>query len=298
MKKSIKLEVKETTLSTKLDQFINNCKVRGLSQATLYNYEHTVTMFIDVTGETLDVDKFILYLRSRGNNNTSINTRIKALKAFFKYAKIDVECPKLKSVRNHKAPYSEGEIKLLLAKPKLNSYSQWRNHAIVSTLLATGIRCRTLLNLKISDVDFVNNLIFLNITKTNKKYSIPMSSTLKATLKHYLGLYAHDDDDYLFVSLYGDQLTRDSLKQTIRDYNLKRGVSKTSIHLFRHTFAINYLKNGGNIMYLQQILGHSNLETTRLYLYINEEDLKNDFDSLCPLDNVKKKGIQIKKTRV
>lgn len=72
-------------------------------------------------------------------------------------------------------------------------------------------------------------------------------------------------------------------------------LKKTSIHLFRHTFAINYLRNGGNIAYLQNILGHSKIETTKIYLHITTQDLQVDFDTLCPLDTVRRKGIKVNK---
>lgn len=295
------MKVKQPSTSTvdMIDAFINNCKVRGLSEPTIYNYEHTCKMFNEVIQKNVqninskDIDKFILYLRNRGNNNTSIKTRIKVLKSFFVYAEIDVPIPTIKSAKSVKPPYTQEEINLLLKKPTINSYTQWRNHAIVSTLLATGIRSRTLLNLKVKDLDFNNGTIFLEKTKTSKQYYIPMSSALKQTLKHYLSLFDHDMDSYVFLSLYGEQLTRESLKQTIRDYNLKHGVSKTSVHLFRHTFAYNYLRNGGNVIFLQQILGHSNLETTKMYLHITNEDLQQDFDSLCSLDTSRRKGIKL-----
>lgn len=300
-KKAMQLKQKTTTTNDIIESFIINCTVRGLSESTLYNYEHTCKMFNDVIGRNIknitskDIDKFVLYLRSRGNNNTSILTRIKVLKAFFTFAGIDVQMPSIKTDKSVKVPYTQEEIELLLKKPTINSYTQWRNHAIVSTFLGTGIRCRTLQNLKVKDINFNDNTIFLEATKTRKKYYIPMSSTLKQTLKYYLSLFDHNSEDYLFMSLYGDQLTREGLKQTIRDYNLKKGVSKTSIHLFRHTFAYNYLKNGGNIVYLQEILGHSNIETTRMYLHVTNEDLQQNFDNICPLDNMKRKGIKLKK---
>ncbi|MDA3731443.1 tyrosine-type recombinase/integrase [Niameybacter massiliensis] len=229
-KKSIQLkQLSSSNTSQMIESFITNCKVRGLSQSTLYNYEHTSKLFNEVINKNIDnvtssdIDKFILYLRARGNNNTSIRTRIKSLKAFLSYCNVDVVIPTIKAENSIKTPYTEDEIQLLLKKPTINSYTQWRNHAIVSTFLGTGIRCRTLLNLKIKDIDFNQGTIYLDTTKTGKKYHVPLSTTLKQTLKHYLSLFDHEMESYLFMSLYGEQLTREGLKQTIRDYNLKRG---------------------------------------------------------------------------
>lgn len=303
-RKTLKINVTNDTLKEVMDNFIDNCKVRGLSEYTIENYQSTCNMFLEFVQNkplekitTSDIDKYILYLRKRGNTNGSIKTRIKSLKCFFNYAKYDIELPIIKKEPTLIKPYSDEEIKILVKEPKINSYTQWRNHAIFCTLLATGMRCRSLINLKIKDIDFTNNTIYLSITKTKKQYFIPMSYDLKCTLRHYLSLYQHNDDDYLFVTLYGEQMSRNTIKQTMRDYNRDRNINTTGLHRIRHTFAINYLKNGGNIAYLQEILGHSNIQTTKQYLNVTIDDLKASYSDICPLDNVKRKGIKLKGKR-
>lgn len=302
----IRLISQESNLMQTTESFLNHCEVRDLSIYTINNYRSICYMFAECVNNkpieiitTDDINDFVLYLRGRGNNNCSIKNRLKVITALLKYAGCydNIEMPLLKDDNVQKQPYSDEEIKLLLKKPTINSYTEWRNHTICAILLATGIRCRTLANLRIKDLDFVHNTIFLNITKTKKKYYLPMSNELKMTLKHYLSLYSHSDDDYLFVTLYGKQMATTTIKQAIREYNLGRGVRKTSIHLFRHTFAINYLRNGGNIMYLKEVLGHSQLTTTQKYLKVTVEDLKRDFDSVCPLDTMQRKGIKINKQK-
>lgn len=305
MRKVLKINVSNTqkdSLSVVMDKWLLNCEVRGLSSATLYNYTSTSKMFLEVTGNkpidqlcASDIDNFVLYLRNRGNNNTSIKTRLKSLIAFTKYADIDISFPVIRLEKNIKIPYTQEEIQRLLKEPVVQSYTQWRNHAMISTFLGTGIRCRTLINLRIKDVDFKSEMLYLDTTKTNKKYFVPLSSELVKILKHYLSLFEHQQEDWLFMNQYGDQLTRNSIKQTLRDYNLSRGVTKTSIHLFRHTFAYNYIKSGGNVLFLQRVLGHSRTETTQLYVSIQADDIKESFDSFCILDNIKKKGIKLKK---
>ncbi|MFZ5969026.1 MAG: tyrosine-type recombinase/integrase [Bacillota bacterium] len=82
----------------------------------------------------------------------------------------------------------------------------------------------------------------------------------------YLQYREGEAEDYLFPSQYGGKATRNSIQQAIRTYNLTRGVVKTSIHLFRHTFAKNWIQNGGNIFQLQKILGHSSLKMVTHFL--------------------------------
>ncbi len=303
MKRIVKLKKQENiTLKEQLEFFLVDCKVRGLAKDTITTYISHINLFISFSGDkeinTQLINEYVLHMRQKENTDTTIKSKLKFIKTFLIFCGYDentIKFPLISVIRENKEPYSKEEIELLLKKPTRNSYTAWRNHTIVCLLLSTGIRCRTLVNLKISDLDFTSNTILLRETKTKKKYYIPMSSTLKQTIKHYLSLFEHEEDDYLFMSLYGDMLSRPSVKEAIREYNLKRGVSKTSIHLFRHTFAINYLRNGGNIMTLKEILGHSNIATTQQYLKITVEDLKQNFDDFCPLDNAKRKGIKIKK---
>lgn len=87
-------------------------------------------MFLEVTdNKTIDllcgsdIDNFVLYLRKRGNNNTSIKTRLKSLTAFTKYAEIEIEFPVIKLEKNIKIPYTQDEIQRLLKEPIVQSYT-------------------------------------------------------------------------------------------------------------------------------------------------------------------------------
>lgn len=300
MRKTLKINEPQNDIKEVLDSFILNCKVRGLSNETIEAYNSQCTMFIQFIGSkniqdvtSSDIDKYVLYCRTKGNNNTSIRTKIKILKAFFNFSEVEIKFPVLTTEKVAKNPYNKEEIQALLKKPTINSYTQWRNWTMVNTLLATGMRCRTLINLKVKDIDFTNNTIYLSTTKTKKSYYIPLSHDLKLALKYYLSLFSYNENDYLFLTLYAEQMSRSAVKQTIRDYNLSKGITKTSIHLFRHTFAINAIKMGMPLPYLQEVLGHSSIETTRQYLHITVEDLKQDFNMYSTLDNMNRKGIKL-----
>ncbi len=106
-------------------------------------------------------------------------------------------------------------------------------------------------------------------------------------MREYLRYRAGNPDDYLFPSRDNRQLTEQGLYTAISNYNLRRGVSKTSSQLFRHTFARKYLKNGGYIQNLQTLMGHSKIEVTRVYLDPSLEDLQENYDALNPLDKLK-----------
>lgn len=296
----------QDTLQKQVEAFLLDCKIRNLTHHTIEGYDNLLRLFLvsikkenkavnDLSNE--DIANFIMYQRDRGCNDCTIVNRLKILKAFLRFSDLEdkLTIPKIREPETYKMPYTDDEISLLLAKPKKQTFVQWRNHTIACFLIATGVRCTTLCNVRISDLNFTNNTIFLNVVKNKKQYYIPMSSDLKSALKHYLSLYDHKDDDYLFVTAFGDKVDRMTMKQAIREYNHSRGVGRCSIHLYRHTFAINALKRGMPLPYLQQILGHSRITTTMQYLKITITDLQQDFDNVCPLDNMKRKGIKINK---
>ena len=161
---------------------------------------------------------------------------------------------------------TDEEMKKLLRKPKGNCWVEWRAWAVINFLIATGVRANTIVNIKVSDIDFEQNLIHLRKLKNRKQQMIPMSTTLNAALNLYLKVWDWDVDDYLFSASNHQQLQAHSLILAIRRYNISRGVTKTSVHLFRHTFAKNYILAGGGMMQLQAILGHSTLDMTRKYI--------------------------------
>ncbi|MBQ1937886.1 MAG: site-specific integrase, partial [Bacteroidales bacterium] len=153
-------------------------------------------------------------------------------------------------------------------------------------LISTGNRASTVINIKISDIDFDAMTIHLKTVKNRRQQLVPLSPALKDILADYLKTWEWSADDFLFPSYEGTQLNVRSLQCAIAKYNISRSVSKTSIHLFRHTFAKNFILAGGGMVQLQTLLGHSTMDMTRHYVNIYGLDLQRDFAKLNPLDNL------------
>ena len=121
---------------------------------------------------------------------------------------------------------------------------------------------------------------------------LPMSPSLRNALNEYVTLWRSDasEDDYLFPSVLNIKLTVNALKLSVRRYNEHREVDKLSIHMFRHTFAKQWIRNGGDIFKLQRLLDHSTLEMTKRYVKMFSEDLKENYETFCPLDVIKKRN--------
>jgi len=115
-------------------------------------------------------------------------------------------------------------------------------------------------------------------------------------LQEYIKYRKGTNEDYLFCTATGTKLARDTIKNSISKYNRSRGVSKTSIHLFRHTFAKNWILNGRDIFRLQKLLGHRSMDIVKEYVNMFNSDLQRDFNEFNPLEKFSKvnKSISMK----
>ena len=111
------------------------------------------------------------------------------------------------------------------------------NWVIINFLLGTGCSSKTLLNVKINDLRFDEGFIWFRRVKNRKQQLIPLSRKLDSVLKEYVCYRKGEPKDYIFCSERGQKLTRRGLRSVVYRYNKRKGLSKTSIHLFRHTFA-------------------------------------------------------------
>lgn len=301
----IQMQKTISSLQEGKEEFIVDCKIRNLSQATIKYYNESFGYFIEYVEKNYknlnikaDLNKdvvtnFIMYMQDNNLKDTTINIRLRAIRCVLYYF---MQCSyiehfEIKQVReNERIPelYTDAEIKKLLKKPNLKTctFAEYRTWVIINFFIATGVRSRSLRNIKIKDLDFDNDLIYVRETKNRKLLVIPMGKAIKKILLEYLKIRGGNKEDYLFCNLDGELLTKNALNNIVSKYNKKRGVNKTGIHLFRHYFAKNYIQNGGNALKLQKILGHSTLKETQRYVDLFGQDLQSDFDNFSPLDKI------------
>lgn len=175
-----------------------------------------------------------------------------------------------------------------LAEKTLENYSsQWKavaRHLDAGTDIAA---------LQKEDLD--GGVVFYRHTKNRKAQVIPLCSPMIAILREYGRYRGGEPTDYLFCTETGTQLTENGLRQSIARYNMRCGVQKTSIHLFRHTFVRKYLIDcGGDAFTLQKLLGHSTLAMTKHYCAIYDADLTKNYDNFSPLAQMKASSAKIK----
>ena len=248
--------------------------------------------------------KFIVSLRDDPNlNEVSMGTYARDLKTLMRFFMKCEYLPhfEIKIPKADKYPietYTDKELRQLLKKPDVRkcNFATYRSWVVVNFLLSTGIRQNSLTNIKIKDVDFDNSIVYVNTTKNRKPLIIPLNEDIIKVLQEYLKYRGGNAGDWLFCSTYGEQLTRSSSYHAIWDYCHLRGLEKTGVHRFRHTFAKKWVMMGGSVVTLQKILGHSSLAITENYLNILTSDLKQDMDEINIIRSLKRDYINVKDT--
>jgi integrase/recombinase XerD len=288
------------TINSAFEQFIRVKRNMNLSEESIHFYHDSIRYFTDFSSNKKhcyditsdDIEDYIAYQKSKNISSVTVNSYLRGLRAILYFFMEREYMPKfkiklIKQEKKVKDTYTDAELKLLLAKPNIKkcSFAEYRDWVISNYLLGTGNRLSTVYNLKISDIDFQNHEILLKKVKNRRQYIIPLSVRLEKILLDYLLYRKGEPDDYLFCNRYGDKLQKAALATAIKRYNYARGVEKTSIHLYRHTFAKNWILNGGDIFRLKSILGHSSIDIVKEYAEMFGSDLKRNFDRFNPLDN-------------
>ena len=245
------------TLDETFADFLLSRRAKGLAEKTLESYSSqwkAVARHLD-TGTDIaalqkaDLDDMIVSMRDAGLSPNSINSYTRVLKSFFSWCNEQgltrLNIPLYKAEETVKETYSDAELTALLKKPDIRktTFAEYRDWVIINFLLNCGSRAATVRAIQIRDVDLDGGVVFYRHTKNRKAQVIPLCSPMIAILREYGRYRGGEPTDYLFCTETGTQLTENGLRQSIARYNMRRGVQKTSIHLFRHTHVELTAKN-------------------------------------------------------
>lgn len=191
----------------------------------------------------------------------------------------EIELPKAER-RLPAAPMSIGEVETILTQPDIHDPIGLRDRALLETLYSTGIRRMEVVNLKLDDVLFEKGAIVVRQGKGRKDRVTPIGERALQWISKYLDevrpqLTSDLTQRSLFLSLYGDAISRDYLTRMVAQYIKKADIGrKGSCHLFRHACATLMLENGADMRYVQLMLGHDNIASTQIYTELSIRQLK------------------------
>lgn len=247
--------------------------------------------------ESIDSDvvrDWIGDMMNKGNNATSINRRLSALRSFYRFA-LTRKLVESDPVHRITGPKKGKPLPQFLKESEMNSlldsamwkhdYNDVRARTIIIVFYETGIRLSELLGLDDGDVSFLNQE--LKVTgKRNKQRIIPFGNELGAALKDYINLRnrsVEKSSTALFLTEKGGRMTSNEVRYLVHK-NLSRvcTLKKRSPHVLRHTFATTMLNHNAGLESLRKLLGHASLSTTEIYTHTTFEQLKRIYMNAHP----------------
>jgi integrase/recombinase XerC len=284
------------------EKFINYLSSeKRFSVHTITSYSNDINQFFlflseeyKITSELSEVNfqivrSWIASLLEQGVTPRSVNRKISTLKTYFKFLireGVIQESPMLKVV----APKSKKRLPLFVEEDQIESllngvefddgFIGERDKLIIELFYVTGIRLSELINIKISDLNFDNNLVKV-LGKRNKERLIPLSARIVKELQFFIENYKIDN--YLFTNLGGTKVYTKLVYRVVNKYIGKiSSINKKSPHILRHTFATHMLNNGADINAIKELLGHANLSATQVYTHNTIEKLKSVYKQAHP----------------
>ena len=267
-------------------QFIRERQyLANVSPATVEWYENSLKWLPSESPTQEQLKDAVMRMREKGLKATGCNCAIRAINAYLHWSSVGTErkcgpgCPHLR-VPKVKEPecvlptFTASQIKQLLKwRPKAKC--QRRLHLLTLLLLDTGCRISEALTLRVRDIDMDNLLATLD-GKGRKQRIVPFSFELRKVIFRYVADFSRKPDALLFASRNETRLDRHVMSRDVKLLCERLGFEPPArtLHAFRHTFAVNYLRRGGSVFHLQKVLGHSTLEMTRRYANLMTEDLQ------------------------
>ncbi|MVN85316.1 tyrosine-type recombinase/integrase [Deinococcus sp. HMF7620] len=287
-------------------------KLRRRSAYTVTYYAATgraLTAYLEGEGHQMvaaevrigDLRGFMEHLQSRGLAEGGIDAHFRALRGVFGWAVADelLERDPTKRLERPRKPQklmetlSPDEYRLLLAEARKGPQKS-RDTALLVTLFDTGLRLAEVASLQVTDVRLTEGHLRV-VGKGNKERVVPLGLRSTEAVDRYIRKARkpkHPCIPNVFLGRSGEPLTRSGVSQLLADLAAAVSIPRAHAapHAFRRAFAVNYLRNGGDVFSLQHVLGHTSLEMTRRYVNLLPEDLKVAHIRVSPADHASLRG--------
>lgn len=242
----------------------------------------------------LELEGYITYLEREKFATSSISRSVASIRAFFQYLQkegIIKEDPS----ENLKSPKVEKkfpeiltieEVDSLMHQPDLSTPKGIRDAAMLELLYATGMRVSELLHLQVFDVNLQMGYVVCH--ENGKERIIPIGVPSRKALSRYLddarAVFARDEKETaLFTNCSGKPMSRQGFWKVLKAYAEEAGITHDiTPHTLRHSFAVHMLQNGADIRSVQEMMGHSDISTTQVYLGANMNKMREVYMKAHP----------------
>ena len=288
-----------------IEHFVNGLHAEKKSQFTISNYEYNLGLFLkhcpvqklqEIAPEHI---RAFLAFRSQGSSPATLHQAFRVLRTFFRwcirerlldsYPMENIKAPKLE--QKVIQTFSPAEIKKLLSSCPQKTFLGERNRSIILCLLDTGMRASELININLNDVDYRLGIIKV-MGKGSKERLMRIGDKTRQVLWKYLLIRdtkAIAAQERLFLGEELKPLTRRGLTTIIHNLGLKAGIKniRCSPHTLRHTFAVNFLRAGGNIRDLQSLGGWADIQSLIRYTSsLTSDDALRAHEKFSPVDRM------------
>lgn len=299
-------------LEESITDFLNYCLIdKGLSDNTYLSYKNDLNMYKAFLHQenisnpqkisSADVIEFIEYLQKKDHDEiTTVARKLTTIKNYHAYLEkekiapinvtLGIKRPKLK--KTIAKTLSMDDINTLLDINLLTPFD-YRNKAMLELVYGTGLRVSELVNLTLNNIDFTNCIIRI-VGKGNKERIIPLGEYSM----YYLNLYMEKRHlleknnlcEKLFLNNHGKGITRQGFFKILKNLLEEKHLNvEASPHTLRHSFATHLLEGGADLKSIQEMLGHSDISTTRMYTHVTNQKVTHDYNEYHPREK-KDKG--------
>ena len=240
------------------------------------------------------LNSYILLMEKENFAASTISRNIAALKAFFEYlvlyeGRSSNPAGKLKAPKIEKrAPevLTVEEVSRLLEQPAGRNNKEIRDKAMLELMYATGIRVSELVSLTVDDVNVQAG--YIRCAERGKERIIPIGSVAKISMRQYLkqarlAMLSDSSSHILFTNCSGQPMSRQGFWKILKQYAVRAGIeADITPHTLRHSFAAHLIENGADLRSVQEMLGHSDISTTQIYLKMNPGKIRDIYSNTHP----------------
>ena len=293
-------------------EFLNYCSIdKGLSDNTNISYKTDLELYLGFIKEkginsledikSSDIESYMVFLQEDNKDTvTTVARKLTSIKNFHSFLEkegitsknvgVGIKRPKLRKTVVRSLSVSDVDKLLDIT---LKSPFDYRNKAMLELIYGTGLRVSELVNLTLNNIDFTNCIIRI-VGKGNKERIIPLGEYSMYYLNLYMerrnSLLKKNICDALFLNNHGKKITRQGFFKILKGLLKEKGLDPdVSPHTLRHSFATHLLNSGADLRSIQEMLGHSDISTTRIYTHVGDSKIRNDYKEYHPR-NMKDKG--------
>lgn len=266
---------------------------RDLRQLIIYLRDHSISDWSQVDGEILNV--YFEELKKAKKSEATISRSMSTMRTFFKYlvSKKVLSANPMAGIKGLKSEaklpevLSSDEVERLLWQPDTQTPKGIRDKAMLEVLYASGIRVSELLSLKVSDINLEVGCLMLNKNDANERI-VPIYAIAVQALRAYVTesrplIVANSKEQTLFLNTTGQAMTRQGFWKLLKQYTAAANIQKDiTPKTLRHSFATHLLENGADINMVKDMMGHSSINSTRVYAKLLKTKYLSAYETCHP----------------